>query len=136
MEWWTAVAKGEAAEAFLGTQGDPWDTQWDMFMALIGATASVLLLGRMHDRVHGVVDRGRQRRGRRGLPRHAGRSVGYAVGHVHGADRRHGLGPAARPDARPSSWSGGPRSPKARPPRPSSARRAIRGIRSGTCSWR
>src|SRR5262249_46587047 len=49
IEWWTALATGEAATAFLGTQGDPWDTQWDMFMALIGAVSSQLLLGRLHD---------------------------------------------------------------------------------------
>jgi putative membrane protein len=49
-EWWIAAAKGEAATAFLGTQGDPWDTQWDMFLCLIGALASQLLLSREHDR--------------------------------------------------------------------------------------
>lgn len=50
VEWWTAAATGEAATAFLGTQGDPWDTQWDMFFALVGAIAAQLLLGRTHDR--------------------------------------------------------------------------------------
>jgi putative membrane protein len=50
VEWWTAVATGEAATAFLGTQGDPWDTQWDMFLALVGALTAQLLLGREHDR--------------------------------------------------------------------------------------
>jgi putative membrane protein len=50
IEWWTAAASGEAADAFLGTQGDPWDTQWDMFLALIGATTSLLFLSRLHDR--------------------------------------------------------------------------------------
>lgn len=50
IEWWTALASGEAAEAFLGTQGDVWDTQWDMFCALIGATTAQLLLSRVHDR--------------------------------------------------------------------------------------
>ena len=50
IEWWTAVATGEAATAFLGTQGDPWDTQWDMFIALIGAVTAQLLLSRAHDR--------------------------------------------------------------------------------------
>jgi len=49
-EWWAALAGGEAAEDFLGTQGDVWDTQWDMFLALIGALAAQLLLGRAHDR--------------------------------------------------------------------------------------
>ena len=50
VEWWTAVASGEAANAFLGTQGDPWDTQWDMFFALIGAITAQLTLSRVHDR--------------------------------------------------------------------------------------
>ncbi len=50
IEWWVAVATGEAAEAFLGTQGDVWDTQWDMFMALVGAVAAQVLLSRRHDR--------------------------------------------------------------------------------------
>jgi len=49
-EWWAALLGGESAEAFLGTQGDVWDTQWDMFLALIGAvTAQIVLAGR-HDR--------------------------------------------------------------------------------------
>src|SRR6266498_5299302 len=47
VEWWTAVATGEAATAFLGTQGDPWDTQWDMFTALVGALTAQLTLARM-----------------------------------------------------------------------------------------
>lgn len=50
IEWLTAVATGEAAMAFLGTQGDVWDTQWDMFIALVGAITSQLLLSRAHDR--------------------------------------------------------------------------------------
>ena len=50
IEWWTAAATGEGATAFLGTQGDPWDTQWDMFLALIGSIAAQLTLGRWHDR--------------------------------------------------------------------------------------
>jgi putative membrane protein len=50
VEWWTAVATGEGATAFLGTQGDPWDTQWDMFLALVGAVTAQLLLARRHDR--------------------------------------------------------------------------------------
>ena len=50
IEWWTALATGEAATAFLGTQGDPWDTQWDMFSALIGALVAQLTLARVHDR--------------------------------------------------------------------------------------
>ena len=50
IEWWTALASGSASTAFLGTQGDVWDTQWDMFCATIGATCSVLLLSRLQDR--------------------------------------------------------------------------------------
>lgn len=50
VEWWAALIGGESADAFLGTQGDQWDTQWDMFTALVGAVASVALLGRVHDR--------------------------------------------------------------------------------------
>ena len=50
IEWLAAVLGGSAADAFLGTQGDVWDTQWDMFMALVGATSALLLLPRVHDR--------------------------------------------------------------------------------------
>lgn len=50
MEWLTAVLSGAAAEDFLGTQGDHWDTQTDMAMALVGATVAVLLMSRWHDR--------------------------------------------------------------------------------------
>jgi putative membrane protein len=50
VEWWTAVASGSAAMAFLGTQGDVWDTQWDMFLALVGAITSQVLLWRVHER--------------------------------------------------------------------------------------
>lgn len=50
IEWWAALALGQGATEFLGTQGDPWDTQWDMFLALLGATAAQLLLVRTHDR--------------------------------------------------------------------------------------
>jgi putative membrane protein len=50
VEWWAALLGGEAADAFLGTQGDPWDTQWDMFLALIGAITAQLLLASRHDR--------------------------------------------------------------------------------------
>lgn len=49
-EWWAALVGGHAADAFLGTQGDVWDTQWDMFLALIGAISAQLLLGAVHDR--------------------------------------------------------------------------------------
>ncbi len=50
VEWWTAVATGARADAFLGTQGDPWDTQWDMLCALIGAVTALLTLSWVHDR--------------------------------------------------------------------------------------
>ncbi|HKI03470.1 MAG TPA: DUF2238 domain-containing protein [Thermoanaerobaculia bacterium] len=50
IEWWSAVIGGSAAEEFLGTQGDVWDTQWDMFLALVGAVTAQMALGRFHDR--------------------------------------------------------------------------------------
>lgn len=50
IEWWAALLAGEAAQDFLGTQGDPWDTQWDMFLALIGAIAAQMSLWRAHER--------------------------------------------------------------------------------------
>jgi len=50
IEWWVAVATGDGAEAFLGTQGYMWDTQADMAFALLGAVAGLLLLSRWHDR--------------------------------------------------------------------------------------
>jgi len=50
VEWGAAVALGQGADEFLGTQGDPWDTQSDMFMALIGACTALATLGRLHDR--------------------------------------------------------------------------------------
>jgi putative membrane protein len=50
-EWLAAETMGQAADSFLGTQGDPWDTQWDMLCALIGAITSQLLLGRVHARM-------------------------------------------------------------------------------------
>lgn len=50
VEWWTAVIAEEGAIAFLGTQGDIWDTQWDLLFALIGALVVQLLLTRVHDR--------------------------------------------------------------------------------------
>ncbi|RPJ46094.1 MAG: DUF2238 domain-containing protein [Betaproteobacteria bacterium] len=51
IEWWSALAMGAGAHEFLGTQGDVWDTQWDMFLALVGAVAALLLLSRWHDRL-------------------------------------------------------------------------------------
>ena len=50
IEWWTALLSGDAAISFLGTQGDPWDTQEDMFCALLGAIAALVLLSRVQDR--------------------------------------------------------------------------------------
>jgi len=50
IEWFTAISTGEAADAFLGTQGDPWDTQTDMLAALIGSLCALFLLSRWHDR--------------------------------------------------------------------------------------
>lgn len=50
LEWWVALAIGQDAEAFLGTQGDPWDTQSDIFLAMIGAIAGLALLSRLQDR--------------------------------------------------------------------------------------
>ena len=50
VEWGVALAIGQGADEFLGTQGDSWDTQSDMFFALIGATSALLLLTRVHDR--------------------------------------------------------------------------------------
>src|SRR5262249_48174471 len=51
IEWQTAVWEGAAADAFLGTQGDPWDTQEDMAMAGVGAICAMLFMSRAHDRV-------------------------------------------------------------------------------------
>ncbi len=48
-EWGTALATGEAANAFLGTQGDVWDTQWDMFMCLIGALTALIIMSKVQD---------------------------------------------------------------------------------------
>ena len=56
IEWAAALASEEAAAAFLGTQGDPWDTQWDMFLAGCGAIAAQFLFERLHDRQLAVVD--------------------------------------------------------------------------------
>ena len=50
IEWWSALAFGADADAFLATQGDVWDTQWDMFTCLCGAALSLLLWSRVHDR--------------------------------------------------------------------------------------
>ncbi len=50
IEWWVALATGEGAEAFLGTQGYVWDTQSDMALALLGAVSSIALLSKSHDK--------------------------------------------------------------------------------------
>ena len=55
LEWSAALVSAEASESFLGTQGDVWDTQTDMFCALIGATAAVILLRIPHDRSMGKI---------------------------------------------------------------------------------
>lgn len=49
IEWRVAVATGSEADAFLGTQGDVWDTQWDMFTALIGAITAQICLAKWHN---------------------------------------------------------------------------------------
>jgi putative membrane protein len=55
VEWWAGLFMGQGADEFLGTQGDSWDTQSDMFLALIGATVAVLGLARWQDRqVHAM----------------------------------------------------------------------------------
>jgi putative membrane protein len=56
IEWQTAVWTGTKADAFLGSQGDVWDTQWDMALALIGASASVFLFSHWHDRSMEALD--------------------------------------------------------------------------------
>jgi putative membrane protein len=50
IEWGSALAMGQGADEFLGTQGDPWDTQSDMFCALIGSIVALALFSRWHDR--------------------------------------------------------------------------------------
>lgn len=50
LEWWVALASGSEATAFLATQGDVWDTQWDMLLALLGAITAQLLLAEIHNR--------------------------------------------------------------------------------------
>ena len=56
IEWWAALIMGGDADAYLATQGDVWDTQWDMFLALCGAVVAQVLLTRVHDRQLGVHD--------------------------------------------------------------------------------
>jgi putative membrane protein len=54
-EWGAALALGKGADDFLGTQGDPWDTQSDMFFALVGGSLALLILSRIHDRAIGAL---------------------------------------------------------------------------------
>ena len=54
IEWWSALLGGAAATDFLGTQGDVWDTQWDMFLAFIGSMVAQVSLGRVQDRQLGA----------------------------------------------------------------------------------
>jgi putative membrane protein len=58
LEWWAALIGGESADAFLGTQGDIWDSQWDMFLALVGAISALVFLAGVHDRSLGSVHSG------------------------------------------------------------------------------
>lgn len=55
LEWWVAVIGGDGTLAFLGTQGDVWDTQWDMVLALMSAVVAQLLLGKWHSRQMAIV---------------------------------------------------------------------------------
>lgn len=59
IEWWVAVGSGDEAVAFLATQGDVWDTQWDMFLALCGALSAQLLLASRHDRQLAEINQGK-----------------------------------------------------------------------------
>lgn len=57
IEWWsTYLVAGDVGQAFLGSQGDPWDAQWDMFLGLVGAALGLLLLRRQHDRSMAELD--------------------------------------------------------------------------------
>jgi len=60
IEWWAALLIGAGADEFLATQGDVWDTQWDMFMALVGALAAQWLLGRWQDLQISGLDRSKE----------------------------------------------------------------------------
>jgi putative membrane protein len=62
VEWGAALALGQSADAFLGTQGDPWDTQWDMFLAFLGAMAAQLVLSRAQDRQLAALERDAEHR--------------------------------------------------------------------------
>lgn len=58
VEWGAATMLGQSADAYLATQGDVWDTQWDMLCALLGALSALVLLGRRHDREIRAMARG------------------------------------------------------------------------------
>ena len=60
LEFGSALIMGQGADQFLGTQGDPWDTQWDMMTALIGAFAALVVLSRWHQRQIRVLERRRR----------------------------------------------------------------------------
>ena len=61
IEWWAALVWGGDADAFLATQGDIWDTQWDMFLAMLGAISAQILLAGLHDRhLARVLDQAKQ----------------------------------------------------------------------------
>lgn len=50
LEWWTTlVVAGDVGVAFLGSQGDPWDAQWDMFLVGVGAAISLVVMPKVHD---------------------------------------------------------------------------------------
>lgn len=57
IEWWVAIVSGTAAEDCLGTQGDIWDPQWDMFVALIGAICAQITLKNCHNQQLYMLDR-------------------------------------------------------------------------------
>jgi len=58
LEWWAALLSAEAAESFLGTQGYEWDTQSDMWWALVGAVLALVTLPRLHDRQMARLEQG------------------------------------------------------------------------------
>ena len=64
IEWWVALIAGQGAVEFLGTQGDPWDTQSDMFFALLGASFGLLAFTRLQDRQIAELQRDGQRSAR------------------------------------------------------------------------
>ena len=60
IEWWSALLSGPLSIDFIGSQGDVWDTQGDMFMALIGATCALLFLSHLHDRALRKLEAGKE----------------------------------------------------------------------------